>query len=175
MGSAEIYSVLEGFTTEVEDSLCVAQRRPEDKDERVLLFLKMREGHKFNHELAERIRKAIRQARSPRHVPSFIFPIEDIPVSVHPSLLAKCAVLIICVISVHREWQEDRDCSKADRVWIQPETQWDRCQPRVLEALLQVPQSGRFGRQPRSLEGEVQAIERLLALRPGMYFIGTEW
>lgn len=107
MGSAEIYSVLEGFTTEIEDSLCVAQRRPEDKDERVLLFLKMREGYKFNDELVERIRKAIRQARSPRHVPSFIFPIEDIPVSVHLSLVVKCAALTICVLPVHRERQED--------------------------------------------------------------------
>ncbi|TCD70349.1 hypothetical protein EIP91_003701 [Steccherinum ochraceum] len=83
MGSAEIYSVLETFSTELEDTLCVAQRRPEDKDERVLLFLKMRSGHQFTDVLVERIRKAIREARSPRHVPSFIFPIDDIPYTVN--------------------------------------------------------------------------------------------
>ncbi|KAH8093865.1 acetoacetate-CoA ligase [Cristinia sonorae] len=83
MGSAEIYSVLEAFSTELEDSLCVGQRRPEDKDERVILFLKMRSGHKFTDELVEHIRKAIREARSPRHVPAFIFPVEDIPYTVN--------------------------------------------------------------------------------------------
>jgi len=82
-GSAEIYSVLESFSAELEDSLCVAQRRPEDKDERVLLFLRMRAGHKFTDELVERIRETIRDARSPRHVPSFVFPIDDIPYTVN--------------------------------------------------------------------------------------------
>ncbi|THH30313.1 hypothetical protein EUX98_g3891 [Antrodiella citrinella] len=83
MGSGEIYSALESFSSELEDTLCVAQRRPQDKDERVLLFLKMRAPHKFNDELVERIRKAIREARSPRHVPSFIFPIDEIPYTVN--------------------------------------------------------------------------------------------
>lgn len=71
---------MEQFSDVVDDSLCVGQRRPEDKDERVLLFLKMRPGHTLAPSLVEKIRNAIKSALSPRHVPAFIFQIEDIPV-----------------------------------------------------------------------------------------------
>lgn len=81
MGSGEIYSVMERFSDVFDDTLCVGQRRPEDKDERILLFVKMRPGYGFSEELAEKIRVAIRQSLSARHVPSYILPVEDIPVS----------------------------------------------------------------------------------------------
>ncbi len=80
-GSAEIYTALEAFTGVVEDSLCVGQRRKEDNDERVLLFVKMRPGNAFTKELVKDIKQTIRQKMSPRHVPSFVFEVEDIPVS----------------------------------------------------------------------------------------------
>ncbi|KAJ7311571.1 acetoacetyl-CoA synthetase [Mycena albidolilacea] len=82
-GSSEIYSVLEQFTKVIDDSLCVGQRRVQDKDERVLLFLKMRKGYKFDDHLVAEIKGAIRKALSARHVPSFIFEIEDIPYTVN--------------------------------------------------------------------------------------------
>jgi acetoacetyl-CoA synthetase len=66
----------------VEDSLCVGQRRPSDNDERVVLFLKMKQGVTFTADLVSRVRAAIRQRLSARHVPSYIFPVPDIPVSV---------------------------------------------------------------------------------------------
>ncbi|KAI0755922.1 hypothetical protein BC629DRAFT_1584604 [Irpex lacteus] len=82
-GSAEIYAVLDQFRDEFDDTLCVGQRRPEDKDERVLLFCKMRPGVKFTDDLVQRVKSAIRQALSARHVPSYIFEIEDIPYTVN--------------------------------------------------------------------------------------------
>ncbi|GBE80624.1 Malonamoyl-CoA synthetase vrtB [Sparassis crispa] len=82
-GSAEIYSVMEQFTNTVDDSLCIGQQRREDPHERVLLFLKMRPGHAFTESLVDRIRAAIRKALSPRHVPAYIFEIEDIPYTVN--------------------------------------------------------------------------------------------
>ncbi|KAF8199878.1 acetoacetyl-CoA synthetase, partial [Mycena galopus ATCC 62051] len=82
-GSGEIYNVLEQFTKAIDDSLCVGQRRPQDKDERVLLFLKMRQGYKLDDRLIADIKDAIRKALSARHVPSFIFEIEDIPYTVN--------------------------------------------------------------------------------------------
>lgn len=81
-GSGEIYTVLEQFATVIDDSLCVGQRRAHDKDERVLLFLKMRPGHKLTPDLLAQIRAAIRKNLSARHVPAYIFEVEDIPVSV---------------------------------------------------------------------------------------------
>lgn len=81
-GSAEIYTVLEEFKDELDDTLCVGQRRPEDKDERVLLFLRMRPGVKLDDDLIRRIKEAIRKALSARHVPSYIFEVADIPVRI---------------------------------------------------------------------------------------------
>ncbi|KAF8070101.1 acetoacetyl-CoA synthetase [Lyophyllum atratum] len=82
-GSGEIYSVLEKFTDSLDDSLCVGQRRPQDLDERVLLFLKMRPGRKLTSDLETQIKTEIRKALSARHVPSYIFEIEDIPYTVN--------------------------------------------------------------------------------------------
>lgn len=73
---------MEQFTEKVDDSLCVGQRRPQDTDERVLLFLKMRQGYTFDMALVNKVKEAIRLALSARHVPAYIFEVEDIPVSI---------------------------------------------------------------------------------------------
>ncbi|PCH36095.1 acetoacetate-CoA ligase [Wolfiporia cocos MD-104 SS10] len=82
-GSGEIYGVLEAFSDVIDDSICVGQRRQQDRDERVLLFLKMRTGHTLTDALADRIRLAIRTSLSHRHVPAYIFEVEQIPYTVN--------------------------------------------------------------------------------------------
>jgi len=83
-GSGEIYTVMEKFSSYIDDSICVGQRRPNvDKDERVLLFLKMRPGNEFTSSLEKEIRSSIRSALSARHVPEYIFEVEDIPYTVN--------------------------------------------------------------------------------------------
>ena len=69
------------FAARIDDAICVGQRRPQDKDERVLLFVKMRVGYKLDQPFEQAIRAAIRQALSARHVPTHIFEVEQIPVS----------------------------------------------------------------------------------------------
>ena len=64
----------------MDDSICVGQRRPQDLDERVLLFVKMRTGHQFTLALEAEIKSAIRTGLSARHVPSHIFEVQEIPV-----------------------------------------------------------------------------------------------
>lgn len=87
-GSGEIYTVMENFNTIIEDCICVGQRRPNiDEHERVLLFLKMRAGNKFTTSLEREIKSSIRTALSARHVPSYIFEVEDIPVCPSTSAL----------------------------------------------------------------------------------------
>ncbi|KIW78340.1 acetoacetate-CoA ligase [Fonsecaea pedrosoi CBS 271.37] len=81
-GSAEIYNALNTFT-ELEDCLCIGQRRPHDRDEQVLLFVKMKKGHVFSHDLEKALRERIRQDLSPRHVPKFIFGTPEIPMTVN--------------------------------------------------------------------------------------------
>lgn len=81
-GSAEIYNVVDQFINQgVEDSLCVGQKIKNEDDERVVLFLKMKEGVELTDDLVKSIKVKIRSELSPRHVPAFILPIADIPVS----------------------------------------------------------------------------------------------
>jgi acetoacetyl-CoA synthetase len=81
-GSAEIYGVLERyFSDRIVDSICVGQRRPQDNDESVLLFLLMKPDHKFDKQLVLEVKDAIRKDLSKRHVPKYVFETPEIPVS----------------------------------------------------------------------------------------------
>ncbi|KAF8518775.1 acetoacetate-CoA ligase [Gautieria morchelliformis] len=82
-GSSEIYGVLERFSSQIDDALCVGQRRPHDMDERVLLFIKMRPGYQLTRALEGEIRMAIRTALSKRHEPSYVFEVTEIPYTVN--------------------------------------------------------------------------------------------
>lgn len=81
-GSAEIYAVLDKFS-EVEDSLCVGQRRESDEDEAVLLFILMKPKNHISSDLIGRIKKAIQERYSPRHVPKAVFEVDAIPYTVN--------------------------------------------------------------------------------------------
>lgn len=82
-GSAEIYNVLEAsdFGEEIADSVCVGQRRPQDMDESVMLFLMMKPGKKFTQELVGRVKEAIARDAGKRCVPKYVFETPEIPVS----------------------------------------------------------------------------------------------
>ncbi|CZS94139.1 related to acetoacetyl-CoA synthetase [Rhynchosporium agropyri] len=82
-GSAEIYSIIEEKFPMVADSVCVGQRRPQDSDESVMLFLMMKSGEKFTKRLVEDIKGAIRKRLSARHVPKYVFETPDIPTTVN--------------------------------------------------------------------------------------------
>ena len=108
-GSGEIYTVMEQFSDVLDDSLCVGQRRPQDKDERVLLFLKMRSGHAFTPELVRKIKEAIRKSLSARHVPAYVFEVTDIPVRSYFMIAAMYCASSAHYFTVHRQRQEDRN------------------------------------------------------------------
>ncbi|EXJ89956.1 acetoacetate-CoA ligase [Capronia epimyces CBS 606.96] len=84
-GSGEIYAIVEAqpFTESISNSLCVGRRRPRDADEQVFLFLVMKPGHTLTEELRTRIKSAIRDGLSPRHVPKFVLAVPDIPVTIN--------------------------------------------------------------------------------------------
>lgn len=84
-GSADIYAVVERhFAAEVRESICVGQRRERDLDERVFLFLLMRdEQHRLDADLVRRIREAIARELTKRHVPKYIFEVPEIPTTVN--------------------------------------------------------------------------------------------
>ncbi len=76
IGTAEIYSVVEGLG-EVVDSLAVGQ--PWLGNERIVLFVKLAEGVVLSEELKDKIKQALRENASPRHVPALILQAPDIP------------------------------------------------------------------------------------------------
>ena len=81
-GSAEIYNVLDNhFPEEIQDSVCVGQRRPQDVDESVMLFLLMKPGKKFRPDLVRRVKDAIARDAGRRCVPRYVFETPEIPVS----------------------------------------------------------------------------------------------
>ncbi|KAJ0416309.1 acetoacetyl-CoA synthetase [Aspergillus carlsbadensis] len=77
-GSSEIYAVVDAFP-EIEDSICIGQRREFDEDEAVLLFVVLKPGQSLSSELVRRVKNAIRERYSPRHVPKDIFDVSAIP------------------------------------------------------------------------------------------------
>ncbi|GJJ15961.1 hypothetical protein Clacol_010240 [Clathrus columnatus] len=82
-GSGEIYAVLERFSEKIDDSLCIGQRRPQDSDERVLLFMKLRTRYKLSPQFEQEIRQAIRTSLSRRHEPTHIFEVTEIPYTIN--------------------------------------------------------------------------------------------
>jgi acetoacetyl-CoA synthetase len=76
IGTAEIYRQVERLP-EIIESLAIGQRRGED--ERIVLFVRLRDGVALDDPLQERIRRTIREHASPRHVPARIIAVADLP------------------------------------------------------------------------------------------------
>ena len=76
IGTAEIYRHVEQMD-EIEDSLVIGQ--PWKNDVRVILFVKMAEGHELTDEIKNKIRSTLRANASPRHVPAKIITVPDVP------------------------------------------------------------------------------------------------
>ncbi|KAJ9608824.1 hypothetical protein H2200_006595 [Cladophialophora chaetospira] len=83
-GSSDIYGVVDTFFSDVvADSICVGQRRLQDDDESVVLFLLMKPGRTFTANLIRDIKATIRRELSPRHVPRYIFETPEIPTTIN--------------------------------------------------------------------------------------------
>ncbi|MCX8022704.1 MAG: acetoacetate--CoA ligase [Syntrophorhabdaceae bacterium] len=76
IGTAEIYNIVDKFP-EIADSLAIGQNW--EGDQRVLLFVKLSPGVTLTEELKKRIKDALRDKASPRHVPALIIDVPDIP------------------------------------------------------------------------------------------------
>ena len=76
LGTSEIYSEVEKFK-EIKESIAIGQSW--DNDIRIILFVIMNQKYKLNNELIKRIKIQIRANASPRHVPSKIINVKDIP------------------------------------------------------------------------------------------------
>ena len=76
LGTAEIYSEVEKFI-EIKESIVVGQAW--DNDVRIILFIVLNPKYVLNEDLLKKIRIQIIKNASPRHVPSKIIVVGDIP------------------------------------------------------------------------------------------------
>ncbi len=76
IGTAEIYDQVDRLP-EVADSLAIGQSW--QGDQRVILFVRLKEGFSLTDDLQAGIRKTLRENASPRHVPAVILAVPDIP------------------------------------------------------------------------------------------------
>jgi len=76
LGTAEIYNVVEKFN-EIQESIVIGQSWKNDI--RIILFVVLNSGYQLSNEIKDKIKKAIKSDASPRHVPSKIIAISEIP------------------------------------------------------------------------------------------------
>ena len=76
IGTAEIYRQVESMD-EIVEALCIGQ--PWQDDTRVVLFVVLAEDLGLDEELIQKIKQRIRRYASPRHVPSVVLQVTDIP------------------------------------------------------------------------------------------------
>lgn len=79
IGTAEIYRLVETMP-QVADSIVVG--REVDGDVRVVLFVKMAEGHALTEAFVQRLRSTIRAGATPRHVPAEVHEVQAIPYTI---------------------------------------------------------------------------------------------
>jgi acetoacetyl-CoA synthetase len=76
IGTSEIYRQVEKLE-DILESIAIGQNW--DDDVRVVLFVVLRDGVRFDDELQARIRQVIRENTTPRHVPAKIVAVDEIP------------------------------------------------------------------------------------------------
>jgi acetoacetyl-CoA synthetase len=80
IGTAEIYRQVEQMP-EIVESLVIGQEigDAKDRDVRIVLFVRLRDGLSLDDALRERIRRQVRENASPHHIPKVIVQVADIP------------------------------------------------------------------------------------------------
>ncbi len=76
IGTAEIYNVVEELE-EIADSVAAGQSWK--GDQRIILFVKLVPGHSLTDNLKKKIKRALGENASPRHVPALIVEVPDVP------------------------------------------------------------------------------------------------
>ena len=92
IGTAEIYNVVEKLE-EISDSLAIGQNW--EGDQRIILFVKLNQGFKLTEELRNKIKKALREKASPRHVPSILMEMPSAPYTLNMKKVESAVTNII--------------------------------------------------------------------------------
>ena len=113
-GPTDVYSVLdtdEFHALGLEETLVVGLMVDGGADEKVILFVKVKEGTEWNEALIKRVKTEIRVKRSARHVPGRIERVSDVPVTLTGKRVeGECCVLSgRCLVHMKRVLYEADD------------------------------------------------------------------
>ena len=97
IGTAEIYRAVENME-QIVDAVVVG--RPNKGDVDVVLCVKLGDGIIFDSGLKSDISGQIRSATTPRHVPDYIFEVDDIPYTISGKKVEKAVLATITGRSV---------------------------------------------------------------------------
>ena len=89
IGTAEIYRSIENFEGII-DSVVIG--KPEDSDVSIILCVKLSENSIITDDLVEKIKAQIRKSTTPRHVPTYIFQVQDIPYTISGKKVEKAVL-----------------------------------------------------------------------------------
>ena len=92
IGTAEIYRVVENME-QIVDAVVVG--RPNQGDVEVVLCVKLNDNADLDSHLESEIRSLIRSSTTPRHVPKYIFEVDDIPYTISGKKGEKAVLAII--------------------------------------------------------------------------------
>lgn len=92
IGTAEIYNQVEEME-EIADSLAIGQDWK--GDQRIILYVKLAEGHRLTEDLKKKIRTTLRIKASPRHVPAKIIEAPDIPYTLNMKKVESAVMNIV--------------------------------------------------------------------------------
>jgi acetoacetyl-CoA synthetase len=84
IGTGEIYQAVAQID-EVVEACAVGQAR--DNDERIVLFVVLKDGEELTGELVQTIKTTIRTQFSPKHVPAVVLAVPDLPKTVNGKLV----------------------------------------------------------------------------------------
>jgi acetoacetyl-CoA synthetase len=76
IGTAEIYRIVEQ-QEEIADSIVVGKKF--NGDEKIILFVVLKENIKLNKSLKDKIKLELKQKATPRHVPAEVYEVKEIP------------------------------------------------------------------------------------------------
>ena len=92
IGTAEIYNQME-TVEEVVDSLAIGQDW--QGDQRIILFVVLKEGRQLTGELERKIRTTLRRNASPRHVPAKVIQVPEVPYTLNMKKMESAVANII--------------------------------------------------------------------------------
>jgi len=101
IGTAEIYRIVEE-QNEVADSIVVGKKF--NGDEKIVLFVVLKQGIKLRKVLKDKIKSELKQKATPRHVPSEIYAVKEIPRTISGKKVEIAVAKIL-----NREAVENRD------------------------------------------------------------------